>query len=77
MRQALIAHLEQRNIAAVFHYQSLHLSEMGLRYGGKPGDCPVTEMVSDCLLRLPCHAMLTANELDRVVSAVLDFEGTA
>ena len=32
--QALIAHLRQHGIMAVFHYQPLHLSEMGRRLGG-------------------------------------------
>jgi dTDP-4-amino-4,6-dideoxygalactose transaminase len=74
-RQALIAHLGARGILAVFHYQPLHLSEMGRRFGGRPGDCPVTEDVSDRLLRLPFYNSLTEAEQARVVEAVCDFEG--
>ena len=33
----------------------LHLSDMGRRFGGREGDCPVTESVSDRLLRLPFY----------------------
>ena len=54
-RTRLIAHLKQRGILAVFHYLPLHLSEMGQRLGGKPGDCPVTEDLSDRVLRLPLY----------------------
>jgi dTDP-4-amino-4,6-dideoxygalactose transaminase len=54
-RTRLIAHLKQRGILAVFHYLPLHLSEMGLRLGGKPGECPVTEDLSDRVLRLPLY----------------------
>ncbi|MCS6863230.1 MAG: dTDP-4-amino-4,6-dideoxygalactose transaminase [Abditibacteriales bacterium] len=74
-RQALIAHLKARGILSVFHYQPLHLSEMGLRFGGKPGDCPVTEDVSDRLLRLPFYNELTDAELSRIVAAIREFHG--
>jgi len=52
-RQAMIEYLNEREINSVFHYLPLHLSEMGQRFGGREGDCPVTENVSDRLLRLP------------------------
>src|SRR5271165_2800833 len=42
-RQALLAHLSGRGITSTFHYQPLHLSEMGRKAGGREGDCPVTE----------------------------------
>lgn len=72
-RQALISHLRDRGIQAVFHYLPLHLSEMGRRFGGRPGDCPVTESVGDRLLRLPCFAGLTEDEQARVIEAILGF----
>jgi dTDP-4-amino-4,6-dideoxygalactose transaminase len=72
-RRRLIAHLRRRRIHAVFHYQPLHLSPMGRRFGGVPGQCEVTERVSDCLLRLPFFNDLTEREQDRVVSAVAEF----
>jgi dTDP-4-amino-4,6-dideoxygalactose transaminase len=73
LRQALIAHLKKRGIAAVFHYLPLHLSDMGRRFGGKEGDCPVTEDVSDRLLRLPFYNDLTEQDQQRVVEAVKEF----
>ena len=42
-RQALISHLAGLGILAVFHYLPLHLSPMGLSFGGRRGDCPLTE----------------------------------
>lgn len=74
-RQALIAHLRTQDIQSVFHYLPLHTSEMGLKMGGKPGDCPVTERISDCLLRLPFYNRLTENDLNRVVEAIQGFNG--
>lgn len=73
LRQTMIAHLRQRGILAVFHYLPLHLSEMGLRLGGRPGDCPVTEEVSDRLLRLPFYNGLTEADQASVVAAILEF----
>jgi len=72
-RQRLIAHLKERGIMSVFHYLPLHLSEMGLRMGGKKGDCPVTENVSDRLLRLPFYNDLAEDDQNRVIEAVTSF----
>ncbi len=72
-RQGLIAHLRAHSILSVFHYQPLHLSPMGLRYGYRAGACPITERVSDCLLRLPFYNDLATHELERIVEAVCSF----
>jgi dTDP-4-amino-4,6-dideoxygalactose transaminase len=74
-RTRLIADLRARGILAVFHYQPLHLSEVGRAYGGRPGQCPVTEDVSDRLLRLPFFTALRESEQDEVIAAVLAFRG--
>jgi dTDP-4-amino-4,6-dideoxygalactose transaminase len=74
-RQALIKHLSESGISAVFHYVPLHLSEMGQRLGGFPGQCPVTEDMSDRLLRLPFFNDLTESQQDAVVTALMQFEG--
>jgi dTDP-4-amino-4,6-dideoxygalactose transaminase len=55
----------------VFHYLPLHLSEMGRRFGGREGDCPVTESISDRLVRLPFHNHLSDADQDRVIDAIL------
>jgi len=72
-RQALIAHLKGRGISAVFHYLPLHLSAMGRRFGGKQGDCPVTEDVSERLLRLPFYYGLKEEDQDSVIRALREF----
>jgi len=71
-RQALIDHLKTRGILTVFHYLPLHLSVMGRRFGGQPGDCPVTESVSDRLVRLPFYIGLSEADQARVVAAILE-----
>jgi len=72
-RTRFIEHLKENGILSVFHYLPLHLSDMGQRYGGKPGDCPVTEDVSDRLVRLPFFYSLNGDEQEQVIDAVLSF----
>jgi len=74
-RQALIGHLKSRGILSVFHYLPLHLSDMGRRFGGKQGDCPVTEAVSDRLVRLPFYNDLSEADQAFVVAAINEFDG--
>jgi dTDP-4-amino-4,6-dideoxygalactose transaminase len=73
MRQSMIEHVNGHGIHSVFHYLPLHLSEMGRKLGGKSADCPVTEYVSDRLLRLPFYNELTQADLMRVVSTIKKF----
>ena len=72
-RQGLIARLKSKGILSVFHYLPLHLSEMGRRFGGRPGQCPVTEDVSDRLLRLPFYNRLSESEQDLVLETIQGF----
>ena len=74
LRQGLIGHLRQRGIESVFHYLPLHLSDMGQRFGGQLGDCPVTERVSDQLVRLPFHNAITEEDLGNVVEAIQAYD---
>jgi dTDP-4-amino-4,6-dideoxygalactose transaminase len=73
-RQGLINHLKSEGVNSVFHYLPLHLSEKGKEYGGKPGDMPVTESVSDRLLRLPYYFGLGETEMERVLEAVTTYK---
>lgn len=72
-RQAMIEHLKKRGILSVFHYLPLHLSEMGIKFGGRTCQCPVTESICDRLLRLPFYNDLTEADQQEVVEAVLCF----
>jgi dTDP-4-amino-4,6-dideoxygalactose transaminase len=76
-RTALIARLRGEQILAVFHYQPLHLSDMGRRFGGAPGQHPVTEDIADRLVRLPMYFQLSAEEQQRVIDAVSAFSPAA
>jgi len=73
-RDRFIAHLAGHGIKAVFHYLPLHLSEFAAQWGGGIGDCPVTESVSDRLVRLPFYTSLTEEDQDLVIRKVMEFE---
>jgi len=73
-RDGLIALLKSRGISAVFHYQPLHLSVMGEGFGGRGGDCPVTERISPRLLRLPFFNLLSVEDQSYVIGAVSSFK---
>jgi dTDP-4-amino-4,6-dideoxygalactose transaminase len=72
-RDALMAHLRQNGILAVFHYIPLHSSPMGQKFGYNDGQLPVTEELSGRLLRLPFFYGLTEDEQGRVVDGIRTF----
>lgn len=74
LRQRLIMHLRERGIYSVFHYLPLHLSDMGQGFGYKAGDCPVTERISDQLVRLPFYNDLTGSDQELVMDAIMEFK---
>ena len=71
-RTDLIKHLKERGIIAVFHYLPLHLSKMGRKFGYKESDYPLTEFVSDRLVRLPFFNDIRTEELDYIVKIIMD-----
>jgi dTDP-4-amino-4,6-dideoxygalactose transaminase len=72
-RSRLIQQLKTRGILAVFHYAPLHLSDMGMRFGGRAGACPVTESVSDRLVRLPFYNDLSTDQQAEVLETIRTF----
>jgi dTDP-4-amino-4,6-dideoxygalactose transaminase len=73
-RDGLIGHLKARGILSVFHYVPLHLSPMGLALGGKSGQCPIAESVSERLVRLPFFYELSETDQIEIVEAVTHFK---
>lgn len=69
-RDRFIRCLSECGIKSVFHYQPLHLSQMGREIGGKPMGCPVTERAGDCLARLPIFHDLSPDGQRRVINAI-------
>lgn len=72
-RTALIQHLKDNGINAVFHYLSLHKSKFAVDNGMGGADLPMADYYTDCLLRLPLFGALTEQEVDYVTENIIDF----
>jgi dTDP-4-amino-4,6-dideoxygalactose transaminase len=72
-RADLIAYLKENGIHAVFHYLPLHTSPMGQKMGVNGEELPVTEDISERLVRLPCYFELSEEEQERVVNKINAF----
>ena len=72
-RGALIKHLKDRDVMAVFHYIPLHSSPAGQRFGRFSGEDVYTTRESDRLVRLPMYYGLEQDDLREVVDATKEF----
>jgi dTDP-4-amino-4,6-dideoxygalactose transaminase len=72
-RDSLMEFLKERSIFAVFHYLPLHLSHVGQTLGYSEGQLPITEKVSQTLLRLPFFFEITKKQQNSVVNAIFEF----
>ena len=72
-RADFIKRMKSAGIHTVFHYLPLHLSPFGSRYGGQPGDCPVTEDISERLVRLPMFNDLSESEQNFICEQIRQF----
>ncbi len=69
-RQGFISYLKDNKINAVFHYVPLHTSDMGKGFGYEVGNLPITESVSDRLVRLPFYNDLKKIDQDYVIHTI-------
>ncbi len=70
-RKALLNHLKEKGILAVFHYLSLHKSKFySKKYDG--GDLPISDNYSDCLIRLPLFYELAEKNQDFIINSILE-----
>lgn len=76
-RTALIAHLRESGILAVFHYIPLHSAPAGQRFGRFHGKDEYTTRESERLLRLPLYYGLPYTDLESIVTSVYEFYSTA
>ena len=74
-RTALIDHLKENDILAVFHYVPLHTAPAGMKYGRFHGEDKYTTKESDRLLRLPMYYTLTEEQVDYISEKVKEFYG--
>ncbi len=69
-RTRLLAHLNENDVNAVFHYVPLHSSEAGRRFGQASGSLRKTDVAADGLIRLPLWIGMEQDDVDRVAGLV-------
>jgi dTDP-4-amino-4,6-dideoxygalactose transaminase len=69
-RSRCLAHLHDRGIEALSHFEPLHSSLAGRTYGRMSNSMSVTEAVAPQLVRLPLHPRMEGSEVDYVVSVL-------
>ena len=69
-RDSVLIKLRESGVYAVFHYQPLHSSPAGKKYGKYSSPLPVTADISERIVRLPMW--IGFDEHERVLDALLD-----
>jgi dTDP-4-amino-4,6-dideoxygalactose transaminase len=70
-RDQLLEGCKAQGVHPTFHYVPLHSSDAGRRFSDRTHECPVTNDVSDRLLRLPFYTCMTDTEVATVVGTVV------
>lgn len=73
IRDALLSHLKQTGVSALFHYVPLHSAPAGRQVARAYGDLPVTDLSSACLIRLPFWRGLADAQISYTVDCLTDF----
>ena len=72
-RDHLQARLQAQGIATAVHYpRPIHLQPAMATAGGRPGDLPVSERLSEEVLSLPLYPELPLEAVERIADAVRD-----
>jgi dTDP-4-amino-4,6-dideoxygalactose transaminase len=70
-REAIMAALKEDGVpTAVYYPLPLHLQEAFSNLGGKPGDFPISEYLSERIFSLPMHPYLEDETIDRIAAKV-------
>lgn len=72
-RTALIDHLKECGVMAVFHYIPLHSAKAGLEHGRFHGDDIYTTVESERLVRLPMYYGIDEESIQKVIRSVYSF----
>jgi dTDP-4-amino-4,6-dideoxygalactose transaminase len=70
-RENLQRRLAERNIATAVHYpRPIHLQPAMAAMGGRPGDLPVSERLSEEVISLPLYPELPLDTVERIAAEV-------
>lgn len=74
IREDFQAYMKKAEIGTAFHYQSLHNSPAGKKFGTTPYPIEKAQIISNQLVRLPVYPGLTEEKILNVIGAVLEFD---
>lgn len=69
-RTKLISAAKEEGVMLAFHYQCLHKSEAGMRFGKSQASLPISESASDDLVRFPIWPDMTQQDIEKVIEVV-------
>ena len=72
-RTKFISYLKENDIYAPFHYIPLHSSPAGKKYCKTGSKMNITNNISDTLVRLPLYYDIRKEDINKIISTVLDF----
>ena len=72
-RTNFIKEMEKKGIGCVFHYIPLHSTPMAKQNGWDNKNCPVSDEISDRIVRLPFYNDLFP-DIDTVIDKIKEFE---
>jgi len=72
-RNKLMDLLKKNSIMALTHYEPLHISKAGIKYGKYYYDLPETIKTATTLLRLPLHNNIKEDDIGKVIEIVHKF----
>lgn len=72
-RDELMSHLREHGVSSgVYYAVPLHLQPCFASLGYRRGSLPVTEQTCERIMSLPCHPMLTDEDIEYVASCIRD-----
>jgi dTDP-4-amino-4,6-dideoxygalactose transaminase len=73
-QRQMLDHLAERGVPAVTHYQPLHSSEAGEKFGRTSGSCENATAFASRIVRLPIHSNLSSTDIELIVDSVNSFD---
>ena len=72
-REKIISTLNKSSIpTAIYYKKPLHLQTAFKYLNYNKGDCPISELISDCIFSIPMHPYLEKNDISKIINILLD-----
>ncbi len=72
LRNRFLTYMKENGITAIFHYLPLHKSTIGKKFGDF--NCPISDSVSERIVRLPFYVGLDKINQEEIISKVKSFK---